>query len=140
MVDVKTFLASLKFSWIRRLSSSDAFWVKILNKELSDLHCDPNNILFQGPSELQSISKKIKNSFWKDVLNGVGSMITATSYCLPNKFLLLPIFRNPLFKIGNKAIPLNILQGNINNVRQVADFFKEGQVELYNWDAKRKRF
>ena len=34
MVDVKTFWAGLKFSWIRRLSTSSAFWVKILNKEL----------------------------------------------------------------------------------------------------------
>ena len=108
MVDVKTFWASLKFSWIRRISTSDAFWVKILNRELSDLQHDPNNILFQGPSELQHISKKIKNPFWKCVIDGVGSMITATSYCMPSKFFLLPIFRNPLFKIGNRAIPLNI--------------------------------
>ena len=59
-------------------------------------------------------------------------MITATSYCMPSKFFLLPIFRNPLFKIGNRAIPLNIIGGNATKVRQVADFFKEGQVEMYN--------
>ena len=59
MVDVKSFWSSLKFSWIRRLVTSSAFWVKILEKNLADINYTPNEILFQGPSELEQISKKI---------------------------------------------------------------------------------
>ena len=64
MVQVDVFWESLKFSWYRRLTSSEDTWPKILLSELSmNQVTSINQILFAGPSELKNWAKTIKNPF-----------------------------------------------------------------------------
>ena len=50
MVDVKSFWQSLKCTWIRRLLNTDAFWPKILEKNLTKNSTTTDKLLFAGPS------------------------------------------------------------------------------------------
>ena len=65
MVDISNFWQSLKCSWVRRLLTTDAFWPRILEKNLIHTGTQTNKVLFAGPSFLLAISKKIKNKFWQ---------------------------------------------------------------------------
>ena len=132
MVDIKSFWAALKFSWIRRISTSEAFWTKILNEELAKSHHSTNSMLSLGPLDLAGLSKQIKNKFWSNVFKVASSMTTAAAYAMPNKLMLFPIFRNTLFKVGNRAIQSNVINGNNGRVNQVADFFKAGSQQFYS--------
>ena len=58
MVDVKSFWQSLKCTWIRRLLNTDAFWPKILEKNLEQNSITTNKLLSTGPSKLIAIAKK----------------------------------------------------------------------------------
>ena len=105
MVQVDVFWESLKFSWYRRLTSSEDTWPKILLSELSiNQVTSINQILFAGPSELKNWAKTIKNPFWSEILTIGAKMITEASYAKPELFSLFPLFHNPLFKIGNRTI------------------------------------
>ena len=104
MVDLKSFWSALKFSWYRRLTNSEAFWVRILETELAYHNHKLDDLTFLGPSELVSISKKLANPFWVDALRIASNMIKSLSYAAPNKIMLFPIFRNPLFKIGKTNV------------------------------------
>ena len=91
MVQVDMFLEALKFSWYRRLITSDDIWPNILLCELSDKNVTSiEQILFAGPSELKSWAKSIKNPFWSEVLTIGAKMITETLYAKPEQFTLLP--------------------------------------------------
>ena len=97
-------------------------------------NCSINDLTFQGPSELVAISKKLANPFWCDAIRVASDIIKSISYAQPNKIMLYPIFRNPLFKIGNRSIDSNAIAGNNGNIKQIADFFAVGTRQLYNCD------
>ena len=80
------------------------------------------------PSELLAISKKLTNPFWRDAIKVASEMIKSISYDQPNKIMLYPIFTNPLFKKGNRAISSNAIAGNNGNIKQVADFLAGKQL------------
>ena len=123
MVDVGTFWQSLKCSWVRRLLSTDAFWPKILNKTLNNYDSSLNTILFSGPSYLQSLSKKISNKFWQNFLLSLANFVSEIPYANPEKFYLLIIFNNPLFKAGRKCLTRSDFGNRNHNLSLVADFF-----------------
>ena len=74
MVEVFNFWRALKCSWTRRILHSNAFWPKILDKTLEPHNLTKNNLMFTGPSKLNSISKEIKNKFWQNYLVSIGEL------------------------------------------------------------------
>ena len=129
MVEVSTFWNSLKCSWTRRILQSNAFWPKILEKNLAEQNFATNDLLFSGPAALLALSKKIKNQFWQNFLTSVSSLLKETPYALPENFYLLPVFNNPLFKTGRICLK-NVGFGNpTHNIKLVADLYSSsGQI------------
>ena len=69
MVDVQAFVSSLKLTWLKRLTKTNAEWIKVIATELPNI----NTMLCYGSSKLQKISAEIKNPFWKDVIEAFAS-------------------------------------------------------------------
>ena len=142
MVQVDVFWNALKFSWYRRLITSNDIWPKILLAELSANNVtSTDQILFAGPSELKSWGKTIKNPFWSEVLSIGADMITEMSYAKPEQFTLFPLLNNPLFKIGNRTLSVERLGIANRTYFQIADlmhpetntlFTAEGFREFHN--------
>ena len=131
MVDISAFWQSLKCSWVRRLLTTDAFWPRILDKNLEQCDIQLNQVLFKGPSFLLAISKKIKNKFWQHFLSSLSNLQKEASYAVPENFYLFSVFNNPLFKKGNKCLKRCNFGNESHVLEQVADFF-ESEGQLYN--------
>ena len=84
MVDIKTFWKSLKFSWLRRIYTTSAFWPEILCLNVkSVLKYKPSidHLLQLGPSMLDRIGKKLKNWFWREVFCSVSLFMQGALFC-----------------------------------------------------------
>ena len=133
MPDLVQFWAAFKFSWIRRIISTAAFWPYLLELKISNIIQKREsliNILQQGPSKLEYIGKKISNPFWKEVFTTIKPIFEGAIFCTPEKFMMLPFWDNPLIKRNNKAIkPRNfpLLEGI---VQTIGDFYKLGETSL----------
>ena len=64
MVDLKSFIQSMKITWIKRLIESRHDWTTLMQKEL----CHPQKLLMFGPTKLSEVIKHTHNPFWKQVL------------------------------------------------------------------------
>ena len=67
MPDVLQFWTAFKFSWLRRLLETEAFWPKLLLQEISQIlnqNLSPCQLLQLGACKLNEIAKKLKNNFF----------------------------------------------------------------------------
>ena len=64
MVNIPTYWQSLHLTWLRKLTTSNAFWVKILKLELNRIGFHINNILYASSHELLHISRNTTNPHW----------------------------------------------------------------------------
>ena len=133
MVDIKQFWQSLKFSWIKRLINTKAFWPKIL--ELSIQKLDNSSIsiidfLQLGPNKITFVGKKIKNLFWKQALSGVFPFMQGGIFCHPEKIFNAPLWDNSMISRNNKAIKASTFPGFSHKIKTISDFFKEGSCDL----------
>ena len=120
MVQIDVFWQALKFSWFRRILSTNDSWPQILTNSLGmERNATINDIMFAGPSELKSWSKNVSNPFWKEILNIGSTMITEYNYAKPEQFALFPLLNNPIFKIGNRVIQNERFHGTNKPILQV---------------------
>ena len=105
MVDIRHFWSSLKFSWIRRLLKSKAFWPTILELNLQELtgkNISVVEFLQLGPNLLTVAGKKMKNKFWKEVFITIGLIMQGAIFCYPKNILVAPFWDNPEIMRINK--------------------------------------
>ena len=124
MVDIFSFWQSLKCTWLRRLLKTSAFWPKILDHELLKINANSVQLLFSGPSQLNTISKKLTNKFWKNMLTSLANLQREAAFATPENFYLFSFFGNPLFKKGTRPIARTDLGNPGHYITQVGDFFK----------------
>ena len=94
LVDVKCFWTALRFSWLRRLVKTTAFWPQLLLKTVSIIEGQDvslTELLNFGPSKFETIGKRIKNNFWRDVFLSVKSVTEGSLDLTPEKIILAPI-------------------------------------------------
>ena len=90
--DVSFFWTAFKFSWIRRLITSNSFWPqlmlhnvsKILNRKINE-----SQLLQLGISRFAFISSKIENPFWKQVFASIPAIVEGALFIYPEKLSLL---------------------------------------------------
>ena len=98
MINIKSFIASLKISWIRRLyMCSDTPWVGLFDATITKLL----GLFDHGLQYTQHIAKKTLNPFWKEVLLDWGQFLDVT---IPDT-MLSPLWWNP--NISNKPMFFN---------------------------------
>lgn len=103
MIDIQSFIYSLKTAWIRRLitNANTCKYTKILESEI-DTH-----LLFEcGTDYLDICIKNITNSFWKDVFTAFKKLRIKNEQLTRSEesFLKMPLFYNKQIMIDNSTV------------------------------------
>ena len=125
MPDISNFWAAFKFSWTRRLLTTNAFWPRLLLQEISNImgkNTTISDLLQLGVTKLSEISKNIKNPFWKQVLVSISLVTEGSAFCYPEKILDHSFWHNPLVKRA-KIIKYSDFPELKNKINTLADFF-----------------
>ena len=107
MPDVEKFWSAFKFSWVRRLITSDSYWPNIIIAQVSQLlgqQITPCQLFELGPAKLCNLSKSLKNKFWAQVLQSTVPIIEGEIFCRPEKLPLSPVWHNPMIRRNNKVL------------------------------------
>ena len=135
MPDIANFWSAFKFSWLRRLLNTRAFWPSILLQEISTIlnnNISVSDLVQLGVAKLNDISKKIKNNFWKQVLISTVSVVDGFVFYRPEKFLNSSFWYNPLIK-RNTIVKYNHFPEISNKITSVAEFFYHGTNEIMQY-------
>ena len=133
LVDIKQFWQSLKFSWIRRLTNTGAFWPKILEQSINNIHGSTislTDFLQLGPNKIVFIGKKMSNPFWNQVFSGVMPFMQGAIFCHPDKIFVAPFWDNPIITRNNKAIKPSSFPTFSHKIKTISEFFQAGSNNL----------
>ena len=127
MIDLKHFWLSLKLSWLRRSLKTNSYWLNILELETSCILGRKINIyelLQLGPCKLKSIGKQFKNNFWKEVFITVDHFMQGALHCIPENFIVAPLWENSMILRNNKPLKATNFQGFNDKVNMVGDLYQ----------------
>ena len=100
MINVKSFINSLKISWIRRLlNEGKENWKLIISQNLEE-----NKLINLGTNYIHKIIPIINNPFWTDVLKAYVTFTEKVKRKALNSFFEMPIFNNPEIKLNHECI------------------------------------
>ena len=101
MIDIVSFIDSLKLSWIRRLFQSTSKWQNVISTFV-----DINILSNCGREYIQICQNKSKNKFWKDVFKAWGRLgyKQDTEILCENNLLKSPLWYNKKILINKKPI------------------------------------
>ena len=119
MVDIYSYIHSLKIKWFKRyVSNSKSKCYKLVNTLF-----DIDKIFNTGKMFCNLIISKITNSFWIDVLKAY--MVFVDKLCIDNieQVLHMPLFYNHNFLAGNRYIYIQTLYNK--GIRFVKDIINE---------------
>ena len=108
--DIEQFWSSFKFSWLRRLISTQAFWPNIILQTISKVQnktVTAAELLNFGPSLLCNIGKKMNNKFWRQVLLSTRGLNQGAIFCNPEKLSISSFWHNDYIQRNNKVITLS---------------------------------
>ena len=100
MIHLPSFMKKLKLSWLRRILCNDTTWLDLF---LEIIKKDVKNLWVLGNEYLNIMANKIKNPFWKEVLNTLyefRNLITMK----PTDIIYQPLWYNNKIKIGGKYV------------------------------------
>lgn len=123
MVDVRSFITSLKCTWIKRLTCSHKPWMDIFYALNGD---DILQKLYDfGDSFVFDCLLKENNAFWKDVLIAWSCYMKSFTYSphFKNKFHYIPVWYNSNIKVNNK--PVFFKSWYEKGIKVVQDFFDD---------------
>ena len=135
MVDIKLFWTALKFSWVRRLCATKAFWPVIMIESIKKISAEINDIQDfhqSSPKTISTISRSIKNPFWKQVLGSITPIMQGALFCFPEKLVNAPFWDNKYILRNERPISKNHFPIWSNIIKKVADFFHPGTARLLN--------
>ena len=143
MVDIRQFWDSLKFSWLRRLCKSNAFWpnivvknvVKIMNNEINVA-----DLLQLGPNMIVSLGKKMDKKFWKEIFCSVTPFMQGAIFCHPEMILTAPFWDNPTILRNNRAIKKSVFPNIAQKITTISDFYYPGSNILLTKHDLENRF
>ena len=133
--DVEDFWLSFKFSWLRRLLRTSSFWPNIIMCQISKIYnqtINPSQLLQLGPSLLYNISKKINNTFWRQVLMSAQKVAEGAIFTQPEKIGSTSFWHNPLIKRNNKSLTPEMFLEIAGSVSILSDFFYSNTNDLMN--------
>ena len=116
MIDLKTYIHSLKLTWIRRILNTEGIWQNLLLQQFN-----LNNIINYGVEYLNIIISKQSNKFWKDALMAWQEMQKKENLYLKN-LELTPLWYNNNIKIDNKYV--NYKHWQEKNIFNINDIIK----------------
>ena len=136
MPDISQFWTAFKFSWLRRLLKTQAFWPKLLLHDISTVlnrTTTVTEVLQMGTAKIHDLSKNIKNLFWRQVLNSVGPVVEGSIFCSPGKLIDSSFWHNPFIKRSTIIKYANFPEIS-DKIRTLADFFYHGTNEFMQYN------
>ena len=130
MISIPEFWKALKISWLRRMITSESYWLHILKFELSKFNLAPEGIFLSGNTSLSKNASKISNPFWIETFRAGAELIETSFFSQPKNFSLFPLIENSLFKINNQNITTNFFRGL--KTLQVSDIMCENTTSFKN--------
>ena len=143
LVDVKCFWTALRFSWLRRIVKTTAFWPQLLLKTVSIIEGQDvslTELLNFGPSKFETIGKRIKNKFWRDVFLSVKPVTEGSLDFTPEKIILAPIWDNPSITRNGRTIKKEHFPILASKITTVQDLFKPRTKSLLSKEELESRF
>ena len=131
MVDIHSFVRSLKLTWLKRCMMSNATWTKLVEIEVPKM----DSILQFGSVKLQKIRTKISNPFWKDVLEAFSRFSIDYEPELPGV-----LTENLWFSDYSKFQCTIVRAWNKKGLRFLADLLDESSGQLMLRDALKTKF
>ena len=131
MLDLQSFVKSMKISWINRLFTGDMTWQEIIRTDCPDI----KNILTYGSRKILHISSGIKNMFWKNVLEAFASFSCALKPDL-NGLLSENIWYSDYTKF-NRSI---VHYWNAKGIRFLSDLISESTGKLHTKESLQETF
>ena len=126
MININSFIAALKTTWLRKIITDNSRWIIILQSSVNI-----QTILNLGTSYItEKVLPKIKNKFWKDVFLSHMQVSTKNTPTEIQQFQTNPIFFNENTKIGNETIyNKSCIE---NGIKYINDITKEdGSIYTY---------
>ena len=135
--DIEQFWLSFKFSWLRRLISTQSFWPNIVLQTISQIQNKTVNtaeFLNFGPSLLCSIGKKINNKFWQQVLLSTRGLNSGAVFCYPEKLSISSFWHNDFIQRNNKVITYRDYPELNSKIFTLSDFFYHQSTNIMSKD------
>ena len=134
MVDIHSFLATLKISWLQRLSDSSSSF-----SEWPHLYPLLNNLNKFGSEYIQFCIEKIDNPFWRDVLKHVKKLFGASRdhEVEAGDILDEPLFYNVNIKRGKKYV--FIKEWETLGILQIKDL-QDANGDFIDYDSFKEKY
>ena len=125
MLDMHSFLASLKCSWLKRLywAKHDTIWASIAKEMLPPVE----DVVCFGHSKLKELSSQLTNEFWRDVLNAWARFGTAYKPS-PSEIITDKIW----FSDNTKYKKTIVKKWNNNGLRFISDLLRSEDGRFHN--------
>ena len=133
MPDILKFWSAFKFSWFRRLLSTDSFWPKLVQAQVNEVlgqEIGMVDILKLGASKLNQIAKHLKNECWKQVFSTAIELTEGAEFSYPEKLLTSPFLHNNLVLRNNKVIQERDFPELAGIVSTLSDFYYPGTNQI----------
>ena len=143
MPDVEKFWLAFKFSWLRRLLTSESYWPQIILKQISIIHgskVTASQLLQFGPSYLCKLGKKLKNKFWSQTLTSTVQVSEGEAFCNPERLMFSSFWHNPLIRRNNKIIRYEDFPELKNVITTLSDFYYPSTNQIMAFDAFQNRY
>ena len=102
MIDIETYIKSLKLTWVRKMFQGlDNVWVNLFS-EINDF--DKTLLLQMGSDFTRTKSRVIKNYFWKEVLEILSTFMETVCSKEEKEILQMPLWFNPFIRINKKYV------------------------------------
>ena len=131
MIDVNSFIKSMKVTWLKRLYQSQHDWANILRKELPPVH----ELLTYGCKALAKVKNKLHNPFWKEVIEAW------SEFCATNKLNKDQILTEMLWFSNASKFSTSIVKSwDSKGLRFVADLINNLTGKLYSKEDLEKAY
>jgi hypothetical protein len=118
MIELKSFIHSLKLGWIRRILHENKKWKNIFENSYPDI-CNFSKF---GPDFIKNQLSRIDNPFWNEVFTSWLTFYQKVQIINWNEYLRQPIWFNPTVKVGGTTIFYNnLFQNGITFVADLID-------------------
>ena len=142
MVDICNFWQSFKFSWIRRLLTTESYWPVILMNSMQRITGDlfsVSDFIQAGAYRLNFIGKKMHNKFWGEVLLSVAPIMQGAIFCNPEKIYQTTFWNNPKILKNNKSIKKSSFPEISDKIINISDFYKIGTNLMLTYEEFQSR-
>ena len=132
VIDIKDFCQAFRFSWVRRLLKTGAFWPKILLDTVSKISGENVSKTFvfeMGHTKFLAIGKKMQNKFWKEVFSSIAPTVQGALFCHPEIFFLTSFWKNT-FVTKNRLIKSADFPDISAKITYFQDLFKIGSNKM----------